>query len=157
MEKRVLRPRSRKDIEMENTNRQPAKRTRRAISTIEKGNVNPQPAKIIKRTISTIERCLQLKQVQPMKFSNVSSQTDDCLAATNAQLAQELIAKTNLLQENDQKYIKMLGRYYLEREKLLMENREKSLEIAQLKERIEHMQNEPLVEIAKNGKSKIYT
>lgn len=147
---------------MEIVQAQPAKRTRRAFSTVERGsrkditkeNVQLQPAKRTNRAFSSIERGKQLKELQPGKFSNASSQTDKCLAATNAKLTQELIANNDLLQKKDQNYIEILQKYYFEREKLTTENREKSLEIAQLKEQIERLQNEPLVDV-ENGKTSI--
>lgn len=58
----------------------------------------------------------------------------------------------NLLQQKDQKYIEMMEKYYLETEKLRAENREKTLQIIQMTERIDNLQNVPLVPIEVNGK-----
>lgn len=136
MEKRVLRSRARK--------------------VIEKENVQPQPAKRNRRAISTIECRTQLKMahtVETAKIFNASTQTDDCLISTIEQLTQELITKSNQLHQKDQKYIEMMQKYYLERERLREENRDKTLEIAQLKERLDHLQSVPLVQIEVNGKA----
>lgn len=122
---------------------------------VEKENVQPQPARRIRRAISTVEGCLMMKAVKPMKLANASSQTDNCLAATNAQLTQELIGQNNLLKEKDKKYINMLERYFLDKEKLTAENREKNIEIARLKNDIEQLQSQPLVEVAINGEPKV--
>lgn len=133
MEKRVLRPRNH-DKAIEIAQLQPAKRNRRAMSTI--------------------ERSQQLKKVPPTIVSTMSTQTDDCLAATNAKLAAELIGQNNLLREKDCKYIKMLQQYFMEKERLTTENVRMRLEIAQLRERMEQMENEPLIDV-ENGMSPI--
>lgn len=135
MEKRVLR--SRVGKEKENILYQPAKRTRRAISTIE--------------CIAQLKSAAAASETK--KKIDASSQTsDDCLASTVRQLTGELIAKGNLLLQKDQKYIEMMQMYYLERETLRADNREKTLEIIQLNERIVNLQNMPLVPIEINGK-----
>lgn len=135
MTKRVLRPR--KEIEMVTfhpkvamASFQPAKRTRRAISTIERG-------------------ALQIQSV-----CSVSTQTDNCLlAATNAKLVNELIEKNRMIENKDQQYIKMLERFYLEKGKLTAKICEKRDEIARLTEAIRAIQAEPLVQLVNNGRS----
>lgn len=83
----------------------------------------------------------------------MSTQTvDDSLVATIRMVTGELIAKTNLLHQKDQKYIEMMEQYYVERERLRAENGAKDLQIAQLNERIDAFQNIPLVPIEVDGK-----
>lgn len=91
MDKRVLRPR----IAIEQENR---KRCRRAFSTIDRIVVN--------------------KVAQTGKMSIASTQTDDCLSATNAKLTLQLIDSNNLLEQKNQKYIQMLQNFFLTKEKL---------------------------------------
>lgn len=156
MEKRVLRSRAGKEIEKENILPQPAKRVRRAISTIEFGTqMNSAAAK--KATASAAKMVAAAaktaKKAKPGTFSDVSTQTvDDSLVSTIRMITGELIAKTNLLHQKDQKYIEMMEHYYLEREKLRAENGAKDLQIAQLNERINTFQNIPLVPIEIDGK-----
>lgn len=138
MEKRILRPRNH-DKGIDFAQRQPAKRNRRAMSTIERS----QQVIIVPPTI-----------VPPTIVSTTSTQTEDCLAATNAKLAAELIHQNNLLREKDLKYIEMLQQYFMEKEKLTAENVRMRLEIVQLRERIERMENEPLIDV-ENGMSRI--
>lgn len=175
MEKRVLRPRNH-DKETEIAQLQPAKRNRRAMSTIEcsqQGKKVPivetilsttsnhakgieiaqlQPAKRNRRAMTTIERSQQVKKVPPKIVSTTSTQTDNCLVATNAKLAAELIGQNNLMREKDRKYIEMLQQYFIEKERLTAENVRMRLEITQLRERIERMENEPLIDV-ENGMS----
>lgn len=148
MEKRILRPRKEADEE----NNRPAKRNKRAFSTIE-CSVQMKAAQTVNfPSWSTQQlRSVRMEAVQTAKSSNISTQTDCCLAATNAQLTTELIAMHNLLQQKDGKYIEMLERCYLLKEKLTTENHERSLEIARLKQ-IQLMQNAPLIEIAIDSK-----
>lgn len=134
MEKRVLRPR--KEPEKENCQHQPVKRTRRAISTIERSTFR------------------EVQEVQPMKRSS-STQTDCCLTVTNALLTQELIAKNDFIQQKDQKYINMLERSYLQKEKLSSQIHEQQLEIARLNQQIQSIQNAPLIEFENNGETNI--
>lgn len=172
MEKRILRPRkevakenvrSRKEATKENV--RPAKRIKRAISTIEcppqmkaaqvavvSKQIRMKPVNRIKKEM-LIEDNEEMIAAQVPKISSVSTQTDCCLAATNAQLVQELIAKNNLLQRKDQKYIEMLETFYMQKERLTKENREKSSEIAQLTQRLQLIETEPLIGVANNGKS----
>lgn len=153
---RRLRPR--KPLEKENI--QPAKRTRRALSPIEQtvrtaiGEKNILPGKRARRAFSTIEREPANQSKKKIDFQNVQTQTDTncCLASTNVQLVRELIAQNNLIQQKDQKYIKMLERFYLEKTQLTAENEEQNLEIARLNARIHKMESEPLVHIDCNGK-----
>lgn len=179
MDRRVLRPRK----ETGKENLQPTKRTQRAFSTIERsvqmkavelakssnvpkesGKENLQPAKRVQRAFSTVERSVQMEAVELAKSSNarankitkssnVSTQTDCLLTATNAQLTHELILKNELIQKKDQKYIEMLEQFYLQKERLTSENREKTLEITDLREHIRLLQNQPLIELANNGES----
>lgn len=141
MEKRVLRSRVAKEVEKGYILPQPAKRTRRAFSTIE--------------SVTQLKMSAATKTAAPSKtkiFSDASSQTDDnCLVTTIRQLTEEFIAKSNLLHHKDQKYIEMMQKYYLEREGLRAKNREKTLEIIQLRERIVGLQNIPLVPIEVYG------
>lgn len=136
MTKRVLRPR--KEIQMVTfhpevpmaSSFQPAKRTRRAISTIER----------------------IVHQIQSVY--SVSTQTDDCLlSATNAKLVDELIEKNRTIEKKDQQYIQILERFYLEKEKMAAEIREKRDKIARLTEAIQAIQAEPLVQLVNNGRS----
>lgn len=122
MEKRALRPR--KVAAKENL--QPAKRTKRAISCFE-------------RIPKAAEQALNIAHV------STSTQTENCLVATNAELTRQLIAANNLLHQKDKKYIEMLEKFYLLKEKLMDENR-------LLKERIQSLEIEPLVQVAVNGK-----
>lgn len=134
MEKRILRPR--KEPQKENVQLQPAKRARRAISTIERSNFRA------------------VVDVRPVKRSlSSSTQTDCCLTATNAQLTQELIAKNHLIQEKDQKYIKMLQTFYLQKEQMVSQISQQQLEIAELNQQIQLMQNAPLVEFENSGET----
>lgn len=142
MEKRTLRPR--KFAAKENI--QPAKRTRRAFSTIERIVHTESPQ--MKRTKSP-----QTVQVKNVSFvQNIQTQTECCLEATNAKLVEQLIAKNNLLQLKDQKYIQMLQRFYLVKEQLTAEIQQKTVEINGLNERIRLMENEPLIDVEPNGK-----
>lgn len=150
MEKRILRNRACKEIEKENVLPQPAKRTRRAFSTIE-CQIQYKTIASAAAKIAAGEKIITAPKTA--KFSNASSQTDDdCLVSTIKLLTQELMAKGNLLYQKDQKYIEMMEKYYLERESLRMDNREKKLKIIKLKERIDNLQNIPLVPIEVIGK-----
>lgn len=135
MERRILRPR--KEPQKENVQLQPAKRARRAISTIERSNFRA------------------IADVRPVKRSSSSSTQTECfgccLTATNAQLTQELIAKTRLIEQKDQKYLEFLEMFYLQKEEMVSQISQQHLEIAELKHQIELMQNAPLVEFENNG------
>lgn len=137
MEKRVLRPR--KEPEKENYQPQPVKRTRRAISTIER---------------RIFRECVEVQSVKCLSTS--STQTDCCLTVTNALLTQELIAKNDCIQQKDQKYIAMLERSYLQKERLLSQIHEQQSDIARLNQQIQSMQNAPLIEFENNGETNIF-
>lgn len=126
MENRVLQPRKAKLTAKESIHIQPAKRVKRAQSCMERA---PKAA----------ERVFNIAHVSS------STQTENCLVATNAELTRQLIAANSLLQQKDQKYIEMLQKFYLLKEKLLDENR-------MLKERVQSLETEPLVQVAVNGK-----
>lgn len=86
--------------------------------------------------------------------STVSTQTDNCLlSATNAKLVDQLIEKNRMIEKKDQQYIQMLERFYLVKERLSAENREKRDEIAQLTEAIRTIRAEPLVHFVNDGRS----
>lgn len=133
------------------------KRILRSGKELNKENRQPQPAKRTKRAFSTIERStFRVDVLQPMKrLSSSSTQTDCCLTVTNAQLTQELIAKNDLLQQKDQKYINMLERSYLQKERQLSQIGDQKLEIAGLKQQLQLMQAAPLIEFENNGETHI--
>lgn len=128
MEKRVLRPRE----VATKQNLQPAKRNKRAISCFE-------------RVPKAAEQAFNIAHVTTS--TTTSTQTENCLIATNAELTRQLIAVNNLLLQKDQKYIEMLEKSYLLKDKLMDENR-------LLKKRIHSLEIEPLVQVAVNGKLK---
>lgn len=109
---------------------------------------NIQPAKRTKRAISCFERVPKAAE-QPINIDHMSTatQTENCLVATNAELTRQLIAANNSLQQKDQRYIEMLEKFYLQKEKLTEQNRS-------LKARIQSLEIEPLVQVAVNGKLK---
>lgn len=159
MEKRVLRSHARKEIEKENVIRQPqpAKRTRRAISTIECQTQYKTAAEAKRVTLAAKAMVAAAAQTaaaaaRKTQFSDTSSQTDNCLISTIQQLTLELIAKGEIIQQKDQKYIEMMEKYYLERERLQAESREKTLQIVQLTQRIDNLEHVPLVLIEANGR-----
>lgn len=137
MQKRVLRPR--KGTAEENCQPQPVKRTRRAISTIERS------------TVRVFEKFQSVN-----RSSSISTQTECCLTVTNALLTHELMAKDNIIQQKDQKYIIMLERSYLQKERLLSQIHEQQMEIVRLNQQIQLMQNAPLIEIENNGETHIF-
>lgn len=73
-----------------------------------------------------------------------------CLAATNAQLCQQLIERNKALEEKDQKYIALLEKFYLQREKWQTQLQEKNSEIDRLRERVMELEKIPLVEVDGN-------
>lgn len=161
MEKRILRPRKENARPREEEPR-PAKRNRRAQSTIERCNPMDaaesivRPAKRNRRALTTIERCNPMYAARnSVKVVQVSTQTECCLAATNAQLTQQLIVKNDLLQLKDKKYIEMLEKFFLQKEKLQAQMREKNVEIDQLQQRILAMEQKPLVEVDAESRSHV--
>lgn len=96
MEKRVPRSRACKEIEKENALPQLARRNRRAISTIEcqsQHKAAKAAAAAAKTAAAVAKKAPSAAKMK--KFSDVSSQTDNCLVSTIQQLTQELIAKGN--------------------------------------------------------------
>lgn len=103
---------------------------------------NLQPAKRTKRAISCFERVPKAAR-EAFNIAHVSTttQTESCLVATNAELTRQLIAANHLLHQKDQKYVEMLEKFYLLKEKLMDENR-------LLKVRIQSLEIEPLIQVA---------
>lgn len=69
------------------------------------------------------------------------------LIAINAELSQRVAIQNELLQKNEEKYIVFLEKYHSREEKLHAAIRDKDTEIKELRERIEHLEKIPLVNI----------
>lgn len=115
---------------------------------------NIRPAKRTGRAFTTIERMPETSHEKVDKSVDMSTQTGNCLAATNAKLTSQLIASNEQLEQKNQKYIVMLEKFFLTKEKMEAKNQALERENEHLKGRWEMLQNHPLVQIDDNGESK---